>query len=112
MPSVPGEGNIVLQGMLTDPDVLAIQGMGGVPVTSERDASQKEFFHPNTLRGVAAEKLSITENALSPNTTVVGRLRGPGNFGVFRSASASLTGWRLRIFTDPDRTQQVAEFEG
>ena len=110
--NVPGKGTNVLQGMLTEPDALAVQGMGGISVTSERDPAHKELFTKNTLRGVNHEKIRISEAAVPSNSTVTGRLRGAGNFGVFTSAVGLQSGWRLRIYTDNDRQNLVAEFEG
>ena len=88
-------------------------GIGAFDELTNPESAHAEFFHPNTLRGVASEMIQVEADVPLTNGvgSVTGRLRGPGNFCLFRKATFDRPGTKIEIFRDIDLTEKVAEFE-
>jgi len=102
----------IIGGFDTYSDYITFGFTGFNSVTNPEEA-HSEFFHPNTLRGVASEEVELrVEVPLTSGVgSVTGRLRGPGNFSIFRRATFDRSGGKLEIFRDIDLQDKVAEFE-
>ena len=75
------------------------------------DPAHKEFFHPNTYKHIDAEELTFSKDVpLSSGVgSVVGELRGIGNFGIVLNGSIDISGYRLEVFTEPSLTNKIFE---
>jgi len=101
--------NIVIQGWNSSSDFIVL-GYAGQPTTEE--TTNEEYFHSNTLRHSKPEEIQLdfTIPLTDGAGEVVTRLRGPGNFGIFRKAHFDKPGFKVEIFQDADLSQKIAEF--
>ena len=102
---------LVLDGMDEDVGSLLMDGLIGEPSGFVRESLHKEFLHPLPARKAGPEEHTIAF-ATQPGEKVEGRLRGIGQFGLFRKVTSEDTDWTFKIYTDPQKTMKIAEFSG
>jgi hypothetical protein len=104
------DSEIIIDGMFDDPSVMLLDGIEGYEV-GETEETQREEFHylPATPRSFVELDL---EAEVGAGETIDIRKRGVGQFGVFRKATSDFTDWRLRVYSNNDKTQLLAEFTG
>lgn len=101
--------NFILDGM-DDNGSLVVDGISGIGSDFTRDSIYKDFFHytPDVRHG--HEEITIRET-LSPGDVATNKIRGLGQFGVFRKIMSQQTDLKIRIYIDNEKSMKIAEFE-
>lgn len=89
----------------------ATQGFSGDAGDYETEETQREHFHPLPITPRAAATITVNE-LMSAGGKISVRIRGAGQFGVFRKAVSDQNDWRLRVYADNDEEFLLAEFTG
>ena len=90
---------------------VATVGFSGDSGDHDEEATSREFFHPLPEMPIGFSTVDIAAET-EPGEIITGRLRGMGQFGIFRKAVSDQTDWKLRIYSDNDRQLLLAEFTG
>lgn len=100
---------LIIDGMDSRSHIL--DGMGGDTEDYETDPAHKEFYHhlPAVIRN--AETVVIEESMSAGQSKNI-RIRGAGQFGVFRKAISNQSDWKLTVYSNQGRQFAIATFSG
>lgn len=105
------ETSSVIKGIYDPTRSMVVEGMLPTLGAEERASYHAERFNRLPFRKVGPVDMRI-EESLSFGEKVLIRVRGAGQFGVFRKAVSDQTDWKLSVYTDNDRSTLLSEFTG
>ena len=105
------ETSLLTKGVYDESRSMLTEGMLPTLGVEERASYHSERFNRLPFMKVGGEAIRISETITSGEKKLI-RVRGAGQFGVFRKAVSGQVGWKLSVFTDNDRTTLLAEFTG
>lgn len=95
---------------MDDKGTLVVDGFGGVSDDFQRDSLYKERFEylPDVIMGSESGALNAE---ISSGDSFKEKVRGLGQFGIFRNVKSDQTDIRITIFIDNDESLKIAEFD-
>ena len=102
---------LISKGMHDAERSLLVEGMLPTLGAEERASYQGERFNRVPFMRVGSADIRVEESISFGGKKLI-RVRGAGQFGVFRKAVSDQTDWKLSVFNDNDRTTLLAEFTG